>query len=74
MKIKIKKPIDSFNCPKCNREIISNNNLQKSGIVIKSKLVFLNEDGNILARCKNCKSIIPLPLIYNKYQNDIKEK
>ena len=71
-KIKITKPTDNYRCPKCDRELISNNNnLQKSGIVIKSKLVFLDDSGSIFCRCKDCKNIITLPLVFNKYQNSI---
>ena len=73
-KIKIKRPLESYNCPKCNKELISENKLQKSGIVIKSKLVFLNGNGEILCRCKECKTVVPLPLIFNKYQNNINQE
>lgn len=70
--IEIEKPVQTYNCPKCNKEIISENSLKKSGIVIKSKLVFLDDNGNTFCRCKECKEIVPLPLHFNKYQNNIK--
>lgn len=68
--IKIKKPVEKFICPNCEKEIISKNSID-DGIIIKSKLIFLNSNGETYCRCKNCKQVVSLPLIFNKYQNKI---
>jgi len=58
-------------CNKCGKYIFQkSNNPDCKGSVIKSKLVFLNEDGSILCKCPYCKEISPIPL---KYSNSKKE-
>lgn len=56
-----------FDCPFCGKTLIESN--QKSfsprDLIIKSKLVFLNEDGKILCKCV-CKKVVSLPLNFNK--------
>lgn len=53
-----------YSCPQCGKEIVSKNNNAETnnGIVIKSKLTFIDEEGSIMCRCKNCKNVIALPL------------
>lgn len=63
-----------FKCPHCDKEVIANNLKQdevNNDIVIKARLIFLNEDGNILCRCSNCKKIISLPLTFNSKENNV---
>ena len=63
-----------FECPHCNKKIIEDNDrpgATGSDIVIKSRLVFLNDDGNILARCPECKEIVGLPLNFVKSSQTI---
>jgi len=59
---------DKFDCPYCNKTIIekNQNNILSKDIIIKSKLIFLNEDGNILGKCSSCKKLISLPLMFNE--------
>ena len=53
----------SYNCPQCGKEVLAKStNNETQGLVIKSKLTFIDEDGKVLCRCKNCKNIIGLPL------------
>ena len=55
-----------FKCPNCNRDIVVVNKLEKSGkgLVIKNiKLVFLNDNGEILIKCSSCKEISTIPTI-----------
>jgi len=54
----------SYNCPQCGKEVLAQNNNEEpeSGLVIKSKLTFIDENGDIMCRCKKCHNIINLPL------------
>ena len=57
----------TFECPVCHKPIISNNqnDMTKSGdLVIRSRLVFMNEDGNVLCRCSDCKNVVALPISF----------
>jgi len=66
-----------FECPHCKKQILENNVKQfknTGDIVIKSRLVFLNEDGNVLCRCQQCKQVISLPLTFNKEEDSIQRK
>lgn len=66
-----------FECPHCKKEILTNNsgNETKNGdIVIRSRLVFLNSDGNILCRCLNCKKVVGLPLTFTSSEAKIAQK
>jgi DNA-directed RNA polymerase subunit RPC12/RpoP len=55
--------MEKYKCPNCDKTIIENNQESfTNDIIIKSKLVFLNEDGKILCKCSNCKKTISLPL------------
>ena len=51
----------SYKCPQCGYEVFVQNE-NKDGIVIKSKLTFISEDGNLMCRCKQCKNVIGLPM------------
>jgi hypothetical protein len=62
-----------FECPHCNSNIVDDNKNKAGDLIIKSRLVFLNEDGNILCRCQNCKKIVGLPLNFTKASKTIKE-
>ena len=66
----------NYKCPKCSKEIIADNknDLTDNNIVIKSKLVFLNDDGNVMCRCPQCKKVVGLPLNFMKSSNSIQEK
>ena len=68
----------TYNCPHCGKSVIENNDREdgagKNDLVIKSRLVFLNEDGNVLARCPDCKKIIGLPLNFTETKNSINTK
>jgi len=64
------KKSDSYNCPKCDKELLSKNNIIKSGLVIKSKLVFLNPNGDVMCRCKRCKSVVALPILFNQFKSN----
>lgn len=64
--------MEKYNCPYCKKTILENNqNNISNDLIIKSKLVFLNEDGNILAKCTCCKKIIALPLDFSKQKMQI---
>lgn len=64
-----------YNCPHCDKTIIENNknNFLNNDLIIKSNLVFLNEDGKVLCKCSGCKKTISLPLDYCKSTNKINE-
>lgn len=59
-------------CSHCGKVIITNNKEHSGDIIIKSRLVFLNEDGNVLCRCLQCKKPTSLPLNFVKSSNSIK--
>jgi hypothetical protein len=67
---------NKFECPHCNKTIIESNQKTLSSndndLIIKSKLIFLNEDGKVLCKC-SCKKIISLPLDFCKSTDKIKE-
>jgi predicted RNA-binding Zn-ribbon protein involved in translation (DUF1610 family) len=70
----VKTNLERYECPNCQKEILQPINKEKSksdGTVIKSKLVFINEDGTVMGKCKSCKKIIPLPFNFKK--NEQKE-
>ena len=74
--MEINKEIDKYECPNCNKTIIENNlkNFYSNDLIIKSKLIFLNEDGKVLGKCSSCKKIISLPLDFSKENNQINQK
>lgn len=54
-------------CPICEKSVIEETNedkklVMKSGHVIKSKIIFLNDDGSVNLKCKHCDSIIKIPV------------
>jgi hypothetical protein len=56
---------NKFVCPECGKTIIEKNlkNITEADdLVIKSRLVFLNNNGEILCRCLECKHLTTLPL------------
>lgn len=57
----------TFECPSCKKVLMENNKKQffDEDIIIKSKLIFLNEDGKVLCKC-TCKKIVALPLDFQK--------
>lgn len=66
--------MEPFKCPHCNKVIIEKNlkdETKPNDIIIKSRLVFLNEDGNVLCRCPDCKKIVGLPLNFIKSSSTI---
>ena len=69
---------NEYNCPICGNPIVVKNTKSsfktRNDIVIKSRLVFLNEDGNILCRCQKCKNVVALPLHFNKSLREISKK
>ncbi len=67
--------MNKFECPSCQKTIIESNqnNFLSNDLIIKSKLIFLNEDGKVLCKCNSCKKIISLPLDFNKTTNKIEE-
>ena len=67
----------TFLCPHCKHPIVEANNeeqAKKGDLIIKSRLVFLNDDGNILCKCLNCKKLTALPLSFLKNKKDIVSK
>jgi len=69
--------MNGFKCPNCSHNIIVPNNKDDSNtgdVIIKSRLVFLNKDGNILCRCTNCKKLIGLPISFNNTDSSISSK
>ena len=61
--------MNEFKCPVCNKTIIENNlknNKSENDLIIKSRLIFLNSDGEVLCRCLECKSMVGLPLEFIK--------
>ena len=63
-----------FKCPNCESNIVDNNKNRNGDLIIKSRLVFLNEDGNVMCRCQKCKRVVGLPLNFIKSSKTIKEK
>ena len=63
----------TFECPHCNNNIVDNNKNRTGDLIIKSRLVFLNEDGNIMCRCQKCKKVVGLPLNFVKSSKTIKD-
>jgi len=55
-----------YKCSNCGKDIIVQSNVIQGDMIIKSRLVFLNQDGNVLCRCTNCKKIVSLPLDFKK--------
>lgn len=70
------KEIEKYKCPNCDKTIIENNqsNFTSNDLIIKSKLIFLNEDGKVLCKCSSCKKVISLPLDFSKQNNQINSK
>lgn len=68
----------TFKCPHCGKGVIESNDRDdgagKGDLVIKSRLVFLNDDGNVLARCAECKKVIALPLNFSEKTNSLQVK
>ena len=62
-----------YKCPKCGKQILEENEKDNTGIIIKSRLVFLNENGEVLCKCLQCKTLVPLPLNFIKSSNTISE-
>ena len=67
----------NFLCPSCGKEIISANKedgSQAGDRVLKSRLVFLNNDGNLLCKCGECRKVVALPMAFafNKEEPGIK--
>lgn len=67
--------IIKYECPSCGNILIENNKntFLINDLIIKSKLVFLNEDGKVLCKCSQCKKIISLPLDFYKSEKVIKQ-
>jgi hypothetical protein len=66
---------EKFVCPDCGKTIIDINdkNFSKNDLIIKSRLIFLNDNGEVFCRCV-CKSIINLPLSFiNKNKKIVKK-
>ena len=70
-----------FSCPNCKKEILvaakkDPKDLGKSaGIVLKNiKLVFLNDDGEMMIKCKDCKVISSIPLNFKSEDSQISVK
>ena len=58
----------NFFCKNCNKQLLAENTDKgaKSSIVIKNqKLIFLNGDGQVLAKCKKCSCVNALPISFN---------
>jgi len=55
-------------CPKCGKIIVEKNynRITDKNRIIKSRLIFLNDDGTVMGRCLECKTIISLPFIFSK--------
>ena len=55
---------EKFVCPSCKKVLIEKNinSTSKNNLVIKSRLVFLNETGEVLGRCLHCKKTVLFPL------------
>lgn len=64
----------NFNCPICKKNIVMNNGKGQDGIVLKSRLVLLNDDGKVMARCSGCKKIIGVPLKFNGSTETVQQK
>jgi uncharacterized protein with PIN domain len=62
--MKKKKVENKTLCEHCKKELLSEISEDDKGLVIKSRLIFLNEDGQVFARCKNCKKLTTLPLTF----------
>ena len=67
---------NKFNCKHCGKEIMAKSlGIEKSssGLVIKNvKLVFFTNNGEVLIKCKGCKSVTPVPLKYNHFYKSVK--
>jgi len=63
-----------YKCPHCGSNIVDNSNITSKEIVIKSRLVFLNNDGNVLGRCLKCKNVVALPLSFTKSSDILQVK
>jgi hypothetical protein len=64
--------MNDYNCPKCNKTLICENDkneIKESGIILKSRLVFISDEGDLMCRCLNCKAIIELPMNMIKLKN-----
>ena len=59
-----------FECPECGKELVAADE-GSPGLVIKSKLVFLNDAGEVLCKCKKCKTISALPLTFKTENSSI---
>lgn len=68
--------MNNFKCTNCNKDIIvkSGEPGNSSGLLLKSKLIFLNDNGEILCKCKSCKSIIALPFTFENIDTNINKK
>ena len=62
---------DQFKCPSCGKPIVEENENSVNGMVIKSRLVFLNENGEVLCKCMQCKTVVALPLNFVKSSGTI---
>ena len=67
-----------YDCPHCKKGIVESNSVDKNAklndLVIKSRLVFLNGDGNVLCKCGNCKKLIALPLSFSEKEKILQQR
>ena len=64
--------MNDYKCPKCGKTILTKNNedaIYGQGIILKSRLVFIGDDGCVMARCLECKTILNLPVNLNIKNN-----
>ena len=58
--------MNEIKCNKCGKEILCKNMKEEKGFVLKSRLVFINEDMTITGVCGRCKNIIKIPIAYKQ--------
>jgi hypothetical protein len=59
-------------CPRCGKNLVSDNREGFGGLVLKSRLTFIDDKGNILVRCAECKTLVSLPLHATQTNEDQK--
>lgn len=54
----------NYSCPHCKKKLVEGNKKtpDSSGLIIKSRLVFLNDNGQVLCKCVQCHNVVGLPL------------
>ncbi len=68
--------VPTVHCPKCNHAIMAKNrhpsaDLRKARAgVLKAKVVFFDERGRVLAKCRGCGHLVPIPLEM-RLENDL---